>query len=154
MLFGIQNILSFCTNTVLLGTMLMAGQDLANSYKAAKRQLLVRNKMSISFSTCRLDCFFDQGLMASAAESVTLGQRRHLEAILDHFSSSVTSPLRPFDAYDVNLNSAVSLVTVIITYMIVLLQFKIGDEKHQKDPAEGLLCDCTLPSENGTTMAP
>ena len=45
--------------------------------------------------------------------------------LIDRFGSS--APLRPKDIFDVNFASAASLAGLVVTYVIVLLQFKLGD---------------------------
>jgi hypothetical protein len=51
---------------------------------------------------------------------------RELDVLLDLFSG--VSPFRPLDIFNVNLSSAGSLAGLIVTYIIVLLQFKTGDQ--------------------------
>ena len=38
-----------------------------------------------------------------------------------------SSPLRPYDTFDVNYESALSLMSIVLTYLMVLLQFKVTD---------------------------
>ncbi len=45
--------------------------------------------------------------------------------LLDEFSSS--SPLYPLDICEVNFGSAASISGLVFTYIIVLLQMKVGD---------------------------
>lgn len=48
-----------------------------------------------------------------------------LDVLIDKFSAS--SPFRPLDMFDANYSTLASLAGLSFTYVIVLLQFKIGD---------------------------
>ena len=46
--------------------------------------------------------------------------------LISHFSAT-TSPVRPCDVFNMDTANFVSVGGLIITYLIVLLQFKLGD---------------------------
>ena len=48
-----------------------------------------------------------------------------LDVLIDRFSKH--SPFRPLDMFDANFATLASLAGLAFTYVIVLLQFKIGD---------------------------
>jgi hypothetical protein len=49
---------------------------------------------------------------------------RQLEVLIGQFSKS--SPIRPKDIFDMNLAAGNSVGGVILTYLIVMIQFKIS----------------------------
>ncbi len=52
---------------------------------------------------------------------------RRLDALLAGLATSASSaPIRPLDVFNLNYSSGVSSVGVMVTYLIVLLQFKTG----------------------------
>lgn len=53
------------------------------------------------------------------------GELVNLEVVIERFSSRPT--IRPMDCFNLNLSTGVSLAGLLITYIIVLLQFRIGD---------------------------
>ncbi len=67
-----------------------------------------------------------QMLAIDNANGSTERERAEVEYLIGEFSAS--SPLRPMKACNVNFSAAASLTALIITYIIVLLQFKVGDE--------------------------
>ena len=52
-------------------------------------------------------------------------QSVQLEVLIGQFS--VACPFRPLDIFDVNFGTALSLAGLTFTYVIVLMQFRIGD---------------------------
>ena len=38
-----------------------------------------------------------------------------------------SSPLRPLDMFNMNYSSGISISSIVFTYMIILLQFKMSD---------------------------
>ncbi len=88
--------------------------------------------------------------MMSVRGADQLGEtgRAKLAFLLDHYSS--TSPLRPLDVCDLNFGSCASLFGLVLTYIIVLMQFKSSATDVSKVP-------CSCPSNgtmnmNGTLM--
>ena len=59
---------------------------------------------------------------------------RHLDpednVKLDHLMAefSVPYPIRPADMFDMNLATMISLAGLLLTYVIVFLQFKVGED--------------------------
>ncbi len=51
---------------------------------------------------------------------------RRLDTLIEFLSCP--SPLRPLDIFNVNLSSGVALLGLILTYMIILLQLKLGEK--------------------------
>ena len=54
-----------------------------------------------------------------------LPSKSHLEVTIERFSMS--SPIRPMDMFDLNGGSAMSILGLLLTYLIVLFQFKVSD---------------------------
>ena len=54
-----------------------------------------------------------------------LSSKTHLEVAIERFSRA--APIRPMDVFDLNLASGASILGLLVTYLIVLFQFKIGD---------------------------
>ena len=83
-----------------------SGQMLADSYRKAKRSLRM--------------------LAIDASDTLNSKRRSQLDFLCEHFSSE--SPFRPLNVCGINFSSAASLGGLIFTYMIVLLQFKLGGD--------------------------
>ena len=49
-------------------------------------------------------------------------QRRELDLLIDRFSNPC--PIRPLDMFDLNYSSFLGLNNTILTYLVILLQFK------------------------------
>lgn len=60
---------------------------------------------------------------------MTMKELCQFEVLVDWFS--LAAPVRPMDMFNLNFSSAATLVGLVITYMLVLLQFKIGDCEEQ-----------------------
>ncbi len=82
------------------------GQNLANLYKRIRARL--------------------QEAMIAEADSLSSKERTVIEVLMTKFTTS--APFRPLDIFDVNFASAASLLGLILTYVIVLLQFKVSDK--------------------------
>ena len=54
-----------------------------------------------------------------------LPSKSYLEVTIERYSRS--SPIRPMDTFDLNSGSAMSIAGLLLTYLIVLLQFKVSD---------------------------
>ena len=59
------------------------------------------------------------------AEHMTTKQSVQMEVLVGQFS--VSCPFRPLDIFDVNFGTTLSLAGLAFTYVIVLMQFRIGD---------------------------
>ena len=66
-----------------------------------------------------------QRILVQQISRVSANQHAELDLLVQKFSQA--SPFRPLDLFDVNFATAASLASVAFTYVIVLLQFKIGD---------------------------
>ena len=64
---------------------------------------------------------------------MTTKQSVQMEVLSGQFA--VSCPFRPLDIFDVNFGTALSLGGLTFTYVIVLMQFRIGD------PLQGLAND-------------
>ena len=64
-------------------------------------------------------------MIIEESENLTVRERSQLEALVDRYSGS--APFRPLDMFSVNFASAASIFGLGATYIIVLLQFKVGD---------------------------
>ena len=53
--------------------------------------------------------------------------RHNLEVAVERFSKP--APIRPLDVFNLNLASGASIVGLILTYIIVLLQFKVSEDR-------------------------
>ena len=49
-----------------------------------------------------------------------------MEYLMEEFSSPC--PIRPADMFDMNLATMISLAGLLLTYVIVFLQFKMGEK--------------------------
>ena len=83
------------------------GQCLSNKYARIRQNL---EHISINF-----------------ADKLERKEERQLEVLISHFSAPCSSPVRPCDVFNMDAANFVSVGGLIITYLIVLLQFKLGD---------------------------
>ena len=81
------------------------GQSLTNKYARIRQNL---EHISINF-----------------AENLKRKEERQLEVLISHFSCPC--PVRPCDIFNMNSANFVSVGGLIITYLIVLMQFKLSD---------------------------
>ena len=81
------------------------GQGLSNNYARIRQNL---EHISINF-----------------ADNLKRKEERQLEVLISHFSCPC--PVRPCDIFNMNSANFVSVGGLIITYLIVLMQFKLGD---------------------------
>ena len=82
------------------------GQCLSNKYARIQQNL---DHISINF-----------------ADKLARKQEKKLEVLISHFSAAC-SPVRPCDVFNMDAANFVSVGGLIITYLIVLLQFKVGE---------------------------
>ena len=82
------------------------GQCLSNKYARIRQNL---EHISINF-----------------ADKLERKEEKQLEVLISHFSAP-SSPVRPCDVFNMDAANFVSVGGLIITYLIVLLQFKLGD---------------------------
>ena len=54
-----------------------------------------------------------------------LPSKSYLDVTIERYSRS--SPIRPMDIFDLNSGSAMSIAGLLLTYLIVLFQFKVSD---------------------------
>ena len=66
-----------------------------------------------------------QELLIHESDELTENEKSKVDLLLERFSNR--APFRPLDVFDANFASAASLAGLIITYVIVLLQFKQSD---------------------------
>jgi hypothetical protein len=64
--------------------------------------------------------------VASREEMPILKESRQIEILIDHFSC--LSRIRPKDEINMNYASSLSIFGLILTYLIVMLEFKMGDK--------------------------
>ncbi len=81
------------------------GQELADAYRRVRRGL--------------------QLVAIEEADAMSPRESQQLAFLLEHYSSE--SPLQPLNACNINYASGASLAGLIFTYIIVLLQFKMGE---------------------------
>ena len=67
-----------------------------------------------------------ENILITFADKLERKEERQLEVLISHFSAT-TSPIRPCDVFNMDTANFVSVGGLIITYLIVLLQFKLGD---------------------------
>ena len=81
------------------------GQSLTNKYARIKQNL--------------------EYISINHANNLKRKEERQLEVLISHFSCPC--PVRPCDIFNMNSANFVSVGGLIITYLIVLMQFKLGD---------------------------
>ena len=98
--------LSIVTSAVLGFTILyyflQIGQQLSDSYQNIRDRL--------------------EQLLIEEAETMSTRQRTEMDVLINRFAN--TTPLRPKDTFDMNYSTGASLGGLLLTYVIVLVQFK------------------------------
>ncbi len=89
----------------ILLDLMNTGQDLASGYRSVRSALL--------------------GIVVERSETLTPKEQAEILILVDHFSTP--APVRPMDVFNLNYGSGASIVGLVLTYIIVLLQFKMGD---------------------------
>ena len=56
-------------------------------------------------------------------QDLTDGQRRELNLLISEFSNP--APIRPWDTFDLNQSATLSIMNTVLTYLVILLQFKV-----------------------------
>ena len=103
--------LLFCSLSIIMAAVLgftilyhflQIGQELSNSYQN------IRDKL--------------EQLLIENAENMSTRQRTEMDVLIKRFAN--TAPLRPKDTFDMNYATGASLGGLLLTYTIVLVQFK------------------------------
>ena len=63
-------------------------------------------------------------------KSLTPEEAVRIDTVIDWLSFSSRAPIRPMDVFDMNYASGASILGLMLTYMIILLQFKLSDPAH------------------------
>ncbi len=66
-----------------------------------------------------------QAASVTHAESLSKSSMRQLDVLIDQFSRP--APIRPKNVFDLNLASGASVSGLMLTYLIVMLQFKLSE---------------------------
>ena len=61
------------------------------------------------------------------ANRLTAEKTLEIDTLVDWLSFSSRAPIRPMDTFDMNYSSGASIVGLILTYMIILMQFKVSE---------------------------
>ena len=128
LVFSLLNICLFLLMIYKIYMMQSKGQVLCNHFAAIKVTL---ESMSIIF-----------------ARHLGLEDEKRLALLISRFSAT-SSPIRPCDVFDVNTSSFISISGIILTYLIVLLQFKLSVGAYD-NPANVTLADLPWLLENKT----
>ena len=128
LVFSLVNICLFLLMIYKLYMMQSKGQVLCNHFAAIKDDL---EGMSIIF-----------------ARYLGLEDEKRLGVLISRFSAA-SSPIRPCDVFNVNTSSFISMSGIILTYLVVLLQFKLSVGSYD-NPTNITLVDLPWLLENKT----
>ncbi len=81
------------------------GQSIASKYANIRRNL--------------------QKIVVAGATDLSLRELSQYEMLVDWFAKS--SPIRPKDMFNLNFSSAATICGIVMTYMLVLVQFKVEE---------------------------
>lgn len=104
-LFFFQQILSFLLCLLRTSSLYSKGQKLSISFKRTKRAL--------------------QQYFVTHVEDLDENECNILHLLINQYDDA--SPIRPKDTIDLNYNTELTAAGLMLTYMVVLLQFKIGE---------------------------
>ena len=68
-----------------------------------------------------------QRMRMDNAKRLTAEETLEVDTLVDWLSFSSRAPIRPMDVFDMNYSSGASIMGLILTYMIILLQFKVSE---------------------------
>ena len=68
-----------------------------------------------------------QRMRMDNAKRLTATETLEMDTLIDWLSFSSRAPIRPMDVFDMNYSSGASILGLILTYMIILLQFKVTE---------------------------
>ena len=68
-----------------------------------------------------------QRMRLDNAKRLTAAEILEMDTLIDWLSFSSRAPIRPMDVFDMNYSSGASILGLILTYMIILLQFKVTE---------------------------
>ena len=68
-----------------------------------------------------------QRMRLDNAKRLTVAETLEMDTLIDWLSFSSRAPIRPMDVFDMNYSSGASILGLILTYMIILLQFKVTE---------------------------
>ena len=128
LMFSLANILLVIFKVYKIYMMQAKGQVLCNHFASIKDNL---ENMSLVF-----------------ARNLDFEEERKLRVLISRFSTN-SSPIRPCDVFDMNTASFVSISGIILTYLIVLLQFKLSVNTYD-NPMNVTLADLPSLLENMT----
>ncbi len=105
--YGIANTLMGLFSVLILWELMSQGQRAADTFRAIKSVL--------------------QKTVVSAVRESSLDEeeRARLDVLVERFSTE--APIQPMHVFNVNFATGASLSGLVLTYIIVLLQFKVGD---------------------------
>lgn len=127
LMFSLANIILVIFKIYKIYMMQAKGQVLCNHFASIKDNL---ENMSLIF-----------------ARHLDFEEERKLRVLISRFSTP--SPIRPCDVFDMNTASFVSISGIILTYLIVLLQFKLSVNNYD-NPMNVTLGDLPSLLENKT----
>ncbi len=109
--FGVANILISVASIVMLSGLVGVGQRLSTAYADVRGAL-----QELEMAAHKDD-----------DDTLTLKEKTRLRILESRFSRPC--PLRPLDTFNVNSASGASLAGLILTYLIVLLQWKLSEKR-------------------------
>ena len=128
LMFSLANIIMVIFKIYKIYMMQAKGQVLCNHFASIKDNL---ENISLVF-----------------ARNLDFEDERKLRVLISRFSTT-SSPIRPCDVFDMNTASFVSISGIILTYLIVLLQFKLSVNTYE-NPTNVTLSDLPSLLENMT----
>lgn len=103
-LFASQAIVCAVMSAMLRIDLIFTGDKICVAYRSIKRLL--------------------QDILKHSHQDLNESTKLELEILLERFTN--VAPISPFGSFSVNLSSSISLDAIIITYIIVLLQFRLS----------------------------
>jgi hypothetical protein len=103
--YGFSNLLMSACSIRILWSLGCVGQRMCTSFVRVKKNL--------------------QDLFIAKATILSANERAQIDVLIERYSKD--SPMRPMDMFSMNRASGISMSGLILTYIIVLLQFKTGE---------------------------
>ncbi len=124
-LLSITNVITVVCNLIILYSMVRTGQ--VREQRSNLSQFLTRFGTALKDLA---DIFRSikeklEDRLVDEANQISASERTGLQVLISRYGNP--SPFRPADVFDMNFASAASVGGLILTYVIVLMQFKLGD---------------------------
>ncbi len=121
--YGWGNIMLGAVSVLILVDLMRQGQRLSNSFRYLGYSLLIETNKRCAYCRAIRDTLYDASIVH--AQTMDPNEKAQMSALLSKYS--VACPIRPMDVFNLNFAFGASIGGLVLTYIIVLVQFKLGE---------------------------